>query len=147
MARTSSRTTKTYPSKVDAWILVLIAAAIGSMVVGMGISLAQEGLLRFMQGAFVVLGIIGFLVWIMLGTGYTLESDQLVARSGPFSWKIALADITSIEQAKGYMRLKSGPTMSMDRLTITYRGGKRLNISPADKQGFLKEIAARGART
>jgi hypothetical protein len=35
----------------------------------------------------------------------------------------------------------------MDRLTITYRGDKRLNISPADKQGFLKEIAAMGART
>lgn len=147
MARTSSRTAKTYPSKVDTWIFALIAVAIGSMIAGMGFSLAQEGLLRFIQGAFVVFGIIGFLVWILLGTGYTLESDQLVARSGPFSWKILLADITSIEPSKGYMRLKSGPSMSMDRLTITYRGGKRLNISPADKQGFLKEIAARGART
>lgn len=147
MARTSSRTTKTYPSKVDMWIFVLLAMAIGAMVIGMGVALAQEGLLRFIQGAFVVFGAIGFLVWIMLGTNYTLESDHLVARSGPFSWKIFLADITSIEQATGYMRLKSGPSMSMDRLTITYRGGKKLNISPADKQGFLKEIAARGART
>lgn len=146
MARTRSRTTKTYPSKVDMWIFVILTVAIGAMVVGMGVSLAQEGLLRFIQGAFVVFGVIGFLVWIMLGTGYTLEGDQLIARSGPFSWKILLADITSIEQAKGYMRLKSGPSMSMDRLTITYRGGKRLNISPADKRGFLKEIAARGAR-
>jgi hypothetical protein len=106
MARSSSRTAKTYPSKVDVWLFALVAAVIGAMFVGMGISIAQEGWLRFIQGAFVVLGVIGFLVWIVLGTNYTLEGRELIVRSGPFTWRIAIDQISSIEKPQ---RLRARP--------------------------------------
>jgi hypothetical protein len=143
MARSSSRTAKTYPSKVDMWLIALVGVVIGSMFVGMGISIATEGWLRFIQGAFVVFGVIGFLVWIVLGTNYTLEGRQLVVRSGPFTWNIAIDEIVSVEKPKGFMGSRSSPALSFDRLMVTYGNGKRLMISPAEKEKFLADLRAR----
>jgi hypothetical protein len=143
MARSSSRTTKTYPSKIDTWLFALLAVVVGAMVIGMGISVAQEGWLRFMQGAFVVFGVIGFLVWIVLGTNYTLEGRELIVRSGPFTWRIAIDEITSVEKPRGFVRAHSSPALSMDRLMVTYGANKRLMISPAEKEKFLADLRAR----
>lgn len=143
MARSSSRTAKTYPSKVDTWLFALLAVVVGSMFVGMGISVAQEGWLRVFQGAFVVFGVIGLLVWIVIGTNYTLEGRELVVRSGPFTWRIEIDEITSVEKPKGFMRARSSPALSMDRLLVSYGNGKRLLISPADKEKFLADLRAR----
>lgn len=143
MARSSSRTAKTYASKVDVWLFALVAAVIGAMFVGMGISIAQEGWLRFIQGAFVVLGVIGFLVWIVLGTNYTLEGRELIVRSGPFTWRIAIDQISSIEKPKGFVRAHSSPALSFDRLMVSYGNNKRLMISPAEKEKFLADLRAR----
>ncbi len=143
MARSSSRTTKTYPSKVDTWLFALLAVVVGAMFIGMGISVAQEGWLRVFQGAFVVFGVIGFLVWIVIGTNYTLEGRDLVVRSGPFTWRIAIDDITSVEKPKGFVRARSSPALSMDRLLVSYGNGKRLLISPAEKEKFLADLKAR----
>lgn len=143
MARSSSRTAKTYPSKVDAWFLVVLAVVVGAMFIGMAISVAQHGWLRFLQGAFVVFGVIGFLVWIVLGTNYTLEGGTLVVRSGPFTWRIQIDQITSIEKASLFVRARSSPALSMDRLVLTYGKNKRLAISPAEKEKFLADLKAR----
>lgn len=143
MARSSSRTAKTYPSKVDAWFLVVLAVVVGAMFIGMAISVAQHGWLRFLQGAFVVFGVIGFLVWIVLGTNYTLEGGTLVVRSGPFTWRIQIDQITSIEKAGLFVRARSSPALSMDRLVLTYGKNKRLAISPAEKEKFLADLKAR----
>ena len=143
MARSSSRTAKTYPSKVDPWFFALIALTLGAMVVGMGMSLAQEGLLRFMQGAFVVFGVMGLFVWILLGTNYTLEGPQLVVRSGPFVWHIQIDQITGIEKATLFARVRSSPALSLDSLLVSYGKNKRLRISPAEKEKFLADLRAR----
>lgn len=143
MARTSSRTAKTYASKVDTWLFVLLAVVVGAMFVGMGMAAAKEGWLRVMQGAFVVLGVIGLLVWIWLGTSYTLEDRHLIVRSGPFTWRIAIDEIISVEKPKGFARARSNPALSMDRLLVTYGKGKRLMISPAEKEKFLADLKAR----
>lgn len=143
MARSSSRTAKIYASKVDTWLLALLAGLIGTMIVGMGMSIATEGWLRFIQGAFVVFGVIGLIVWIFLGTNYTLEGRDLVIRSGPFSWRIGIDDITSIEKPSGWVRARSSAALSMDRLVVSYGKGKRVMISPAEKEKFLADLRAR----
>ena len=113
------------------------------MIVGMGMSIATEGWLRFIQGAFVVFGVIGLIVWIFLGTNYTLEGRDLVIRSGPFSWRIGIDDITSIEKPSGWVRARSSAALSMDRLVVSYGKGKRVMISPAEKEKFLADLRAR----
>jgi len=143
MARSSSRTARTYRSRIDGWILGVMALSMGLAVLGIVIGGAQEGPLRMAQAGFILLGIGGFVAWIVLGTNYTLEGDRLAIRSGPLRWNILLADITSIDRSKGFARLKSGPALSMDRLTISYRNGKQLNISPAEPEKFLADLKAR----
>jgi hypothetical protein len=49
--------------------------------------------------------------------------------------------------AYAMMRLPGmAPALSLDRLRIDYGDGRSLMISPADKQGFLCDFAARRAR-
>lgn len=78
--------------------------------------------------------------WILMSTYYELSGEQLIAHCGPFAWRIALADICEIRESTS---VRSGPALSMDRLEITCRGGRRLLISPADKTGFLRALRQR----
>lgn len=75
--------------------------------------------------------------WILFATYYEIRGGELVVHSGPFTWRIALAEITAIRESDS---VRSGPALSMDRLAVVYRGGRVLNISPADKAGFLAAI-------
>jgi Bacterial PH domain len=79
-------------------------------------------------------------VWVTLATYYEFEGEALVAHSGPFSWRIALKDISAVRESNS---VRSGPALSMDRLEITYRGGRVLLISPEDKPGFLAALRHR----
>lgn len=143
MARSSSRTAKTYPSKIDAWFLAIFGIAVGAMLVGMGLAASKEGIATFALGAFGVLVVGGFLAWILRSTSYTLDGRLLIIRSGPFSWRIGIDEITSIEKPKGFVRAHSSPALSMDRLMVTYRNSRRLMISPAEKEKFLADLKAR----
>ena len=73
-------------------------------------------------------------VWVVLSTYYEFQGDALMAHSGPFSWRIALKDISAVRESSS---LRSGPALSLDRLAISYLGGRVLLISPLDKAGFL----------
>jgi len=75
--------------------------------------------------------------WIFISTYYELRQDQLVARCGPFIWRVPLAEVTAVRESSS---ARSGPALSMDRLEIVYRGGRVLVISPADKAGFLAAL-------
>jgi hypothetical protein len=135
---------RTYPSKVDAWFVVLLCLSLATAVAGLIMTGVQEGLLRAAQGGFILLGVAGFLVWILLGTTYTLDGDRLIVRSGPLRWTIALADITGAGKPHGlFRRGGSSPALSWDRLVISYGAGKRLMISPENQEHFLADLKAR----
>lgn len=146
MARSSSRQTRTYPSKIDLWLVGVLVAAMTAAFAGVVAAGIEDGMLRVAQGFFILLGGAGFVAWIWLATNYTLEADDLVVRSGPFTWRVPLNDITAIETPTGFVRSGSSPALSMDRLLVRYGKNKRLMISPADKQAFLKDLAARGVK-
>lgn len=134
----------TYPSKVDPLFVAILGLALAAAVAGLIMAGVQEGLLRAAQGGFILLGIAGFVAWILRGTNYTLDGDKLIVRSGPFRWTIALGEITGVEKPRGFFgRGRSSPALSWDRLVITYGTGKRLMISPENQQQFLADLKAR----
>lgn len=148
MARTSSRTARIYPSKVDTWLAILLILSLGAAFVGVIVAGLQEGPLRVAQGVFVMLAAIGFVAWIFLGTNYTLDGRDLVVRSGPFRWRIPVDEITSVETPERqniFLRARSSPALSMDRIAINYGRGKRIMISPADKDRFLADLRSRNS--
>ncbi len=142
MARSSSRMTRTYRSKVDLWFLAILAVMGVAALMSAFLAALEEGWLRVLQASFILAGVYGLVIWVFAATDYTLENTDLRVRSGPFSWRVPLADIHSIEPASGLLRMRSGPALSMDRLVITYGDGKRLLISPADPQRFISDIRA-----
>lgn len=146
MARTSSLSEKVYRSKLDVWVLVIIGACLGALAIGMIAALAKGDAMHLAQRFFVTLGVAGLLVWILLGTHYTLTGSNLVVRAGPLSWTIAIDTITSVAPEGGISSMRSSPALSLDRIAIRYGNGRRLLVSPADKAAFIKDIAARGGK-
>jgi hypothetical protein len=81
----------------------------------------------------------GVVVWIVLSTYYEIAADLLIAHSGPFSWRIPLAQISRVRESHS---VRSGPALSMDRLEIAWGEGKVLLISPKEKASFLAALRA-----
>jgi Bacterial PH domain len=78
--------------------------------------------------------------WVVLSTYYEFEAKDLVVHAGPLSWRVPLNQISSVSESNS---LRSGPALSLDRLAITYRGGRVMLISPEDKAGFLAALHRR----
>lgn len=130
-------TTTVYRSRIDVWIAVVLALVIGVSLytcvelfaVGVG---GSWWILAITLGAGIVLPL-----WLLLGTRYTLQPDQLTVRSGPLQWRIPVADISAITPTRSTM---SSPALSLDRLRIDYGPGQWVMVSPRDKQRFIKDV-------
>jgi hypothetical protein len=133
-----------YRSKIDAWLVAVLAAA-------MAVSLfaASAVLSAGLPSAWWIAALtggagLGLPLFVLLSTRYTLENCDLIVRSGPFRWRIPVAQITGITPTSSPL---SSPALSLDRLRIEYGRGKSLMISPRDKEHFLRDVEAlrRGA--
>lgn len=149
-----------YPSKIDWWLGAILALA-GLGLIGAGIAafvlpLAQPVVL----GLGAILGMIplglGLLVlWQLVATRYEITDTDLILRSGPFRWTIALDQIIEVyptrkppPNAPGFTLADhfrgNHPALSLDRLRVNYqreRGVAFYLISPLDQAGFLDELA------
>lgn len=127
-----------FKSKIDRWLIVLliIVIIVEAWAFGVAAIQARDPLLTT---GFILLAIavIGLIVWLMVGTHYTVDGNLLRIVSGPFRWKVPVDQITSVEATKNPL---SSPALSLDRLRIRYGEKRRIMISPADKAGFLKAI-------
>ncbi len=128
-----------FRSKIDAklWAigLAMPAAALIAIITSPRLS---TGLLWLPVIATVFVAAIA--VWVVLSTYYEFKGDALVAHSGPFSWRIALKEISAVRESSS---MRSGPALSMDRLEIVFGAGRVLLISPEDKAGFLAALRRR----
>lgn len=128
-----------YKSKIDWWLaVVFLGAAAVPALMSVKIVLAAPPSVWWV--ALLIAGIgVGPLLWLLLGTDYALDAEHLRIRSGPFKWRIAIADITHITPSSS---LLSSPALSLDRLRIDYGRGASVMISPRDKERFIREIEA-----
>ena len=127
-----------FKSKVDRWIygrmifvIVIQIVAVGSAALQAGDPLAITGLIM------VMIGVAGLMIWLLVGTYYTVDRGMVRVVSGPFRWKVPVDQITSVSATRNPL---SSPALSLDRICIRYGKRRRIMISPADKAGFLKEI-------
>lgn len=127
-----------FRSKVDTWILVLMIVAIVFQVFAVGAAALQAGDPGTTTGLILlVIGVSGLLVWLLVGTYYTVERDEIRVVSGPFRWKVPIGEITEVKATRNPL---SSPALSLDRLAIHYGKRRRIMVSPADRDGFLKAI-------
>jgi len=131
-----------YPSKRDLWLEIVIwMVSLFSFSVGLSPFLIPTDRRISTLVMTLCFAVGAFALWSFYTTGYTLLSDQLVIRSGPFRFRVPFAEITSVCPTRNPI---SSPACSLDRLEIRYRGGRsRILISPEDKPGLLAALVAR----
>ena len=78
-------------------------------------------------------------LWLLVATYYRIDEEVLSIRCGPFFWRIPLKETESIRRSRSSL---SSPALSLDRLWIRYSGGKRILISPKDREEFIHAISA-----
>ena len=130
-------TPKRFKSKIDRWLLFLLAAVMVFEVVVMSLAAARAqdpGQAMFLIGT--ALAIVALIGSMLIGTHYTVSGDILRVACGPFRWKVPIGAIEAVEATRSPL---SSPALSLDRLRIRY-GGKRIMVSPSDKTGFLRAI-------
>jgi len=119
-----------FPSKRDLWLGLLIW---GLMLLG-----AVPAFLKPGKGQLIIMSaVILFIGWIWFGTGYEILDDQLKIRCGPFRQTIPLREMKEIKKTRSPL---SAPACSLDRMEIKYGKSKRVMISPADKENFIRTI-------
>lgn len=131
-----------YPSKVDLWLaLVLAFAPLVCLAGSAAVLVAGKG-----EGWMIALAPTAFIALIYLGLvfpmRYGIDGDALVVRHGLVRQRIPLRDIVEVQPTSNPL---SAPALSLDRLEIRFGRGvfKSAMISPADRSGFLDELAAR----
>ena len=90
----------------------------------------------------IFLGIIvpAFSLWLWFGTFYTIEQDNLTARSGPQVFKIPVSQITHIRLNQKTIGGLWKPTLSWNSIKLEYKGFDSINISPERQDEFLSEL-------
>ena len=126
-----------FRSKVDAWLVALVFVSLALATAGAVAAAATVGDRSTWLGLafFVVVG--AFVAWLFLATRYELDGRALTARSGPLRWRIDVGTIASVTPSRNPL---SSPALSLDRLEVRHGKGKRILLSPADRDGFLRAL-------
>lgn len=129
-----------YPSKTDRWLRVAFAVStVGALAACVPLVCLGSHVQWLVVAPTLLLGI-GLPWWIVTSTAYTVTTDTLVVRSGPFRWYVPFEQIRAIAPTRSPL---SSPALSLDRLRIDY-GSTSLMISPEDRERFLADLRARG---
>ena len=129
---------KQFKSKIDSWILiVLIAIIVVDLGVVIGIASHPEDPFVTTAMIFLCIAAMALVASLLVRTHYSVDKNVLRIVSGPFRWTVALDQITSVSASRSPL---SSPALSLDRLLIRYGKRRRIMVSPADKQGFLRAI-------
>ena len=129
---------KRFKSKVDAWLVVVLVAAMAvQLIVTVHVLYAGQDAVA---GAVAVVALL--LVYLLIGltlkrTWYEVDDRQLRIVCGIFRWTIPLADIDGVESTRSPL---SSPALSLDRLRIRYRGKRSILVSPADRGRFVAAL-------
>lgn len=130
-------------SKRDLWLTVVILGTNLLLVVvaiRMMTLLSRASAVVTILVPCVALVVVGLTTWLWLSTGYAVRGEELVARAGPFQWRVPIREIQALRLSSDPI---SSPALSLDRLEISYRtnGEERLLlVSPADKLAFIKAL-------
>jgi hypothetical protein len=117
---------KTYRSKIDWWLIILIVGIFVYPIID-GI-LSKEYLLSIVCG--IILGLI-FLLFTKIK--YKIDGDKLIV------WYIKI-DIHSVRKIYKTHNPLSSPALSLDRIAIVYNKYDEVLISPKNKKEFIEEL-------
>jgi len=129
---------ETYPSRIDAWLVVILVATIGIVLAQAASTYARspaESLISFaiLAATLILCALIGY------PCEYTLTETQLVVRSGLVRRRIAYRNITAVEPSRS---LWAAPALSLRRVKVSFSGRFQL-VSPRERERFIDDLQRR----
>ena len=92
-------------------------------------------------GLFILYGISGVLIWILLDTKYSIKDNKLFYCSGPIRGSIKIEQIRKVEHwNKWYVTSFLKPALGKDGLIIHYEKYEDIYISPKNKEIFITAL-------
>jgi len=132
-----------FPSKVDGWLLVLLAVPPVSAIAAL-VGAAQSG--RWLPGLLPVAIVLVVYAGLLFPTEYGVDASDLVIRGGLVRLRVPLASIRAVRPTHSPW---SAPALSLGRLEICWGDGRfdRTRISPREREQFLDVLAQRSGLT
>lgn len=128
---------RTFRSAIDTWFWVVLVCSDVALVVAFVMTLASGSTEGVVIVAVVSVVAMGLPLWLAFSTTYTVDANELLIRSGPFRWRVPLAEIESVAPSRSVL---SSPALSLDRLEIRYSGGRSVLVSPVEKDAFTRAV-------
>ena len=125
-----------YPAKVDWWLwLILMIISPGLIVFGAltWSSNQTEALILIGSGIFDAI----LIVILLVPCYYAIEDSTILIRFGVFRYRVPINGIASLTLTTNPL---SAPAPSLRRVEIRMKTGKFYLVSPADREGFIKEV-------
>lgn len=134
------RPDRIFRSRMDAWLLLLVASAAAAPLAA-SLWLAWHGSMRGVPllagwGAVMVLG----LGLLGLPVRYTFRPEHLAIRSGILRW---IVPYSTLRHASPTFSPLSAPAWSLRRIRLECAGGFFILVSPDDRKQFMEELAGR----
>lgn len=131
-----------FKSKVDVWLaLVMYVCALGSLSAAYALVVQGAGAAALVGAALVLATGAVLPLWILWGTGYEVDAQDLRVRCGPMRWTIPLASITRMTPSRSIL---SAPALSLDRICLHHGRAGLLLVSPDNAEAFLRAIREGG---
>ncbi|CAM4240024.1 DUF304 domain-containing protein [Bordetella tumbae] len=121
---------KKYPSKVDLWLIALLAVVTALLAWGTW----HSGHVL----AFVVMILwLAILALTIFPCYYVLTDSHLLVRCGMRKWKISYTDIKSVRRSRSFL---AGPALSLQRVEIQVGPFDAILLSPLDRDKFIEDV-------
>lgn len=129
-----------FTSKRDPWLVALcLASAIGAAGAAVALVVSDSGTVTKVLFSALCFGAAVFVGSLLARTYYELSDGKLEVRHGPLRWSIPYAAIESVAPERSY---SASASLSTERFLVKYGPGKSsVEISPADRSGFLRALA------
>ena len=131
---------KVYKSKKDQWLVWITWFSNIVIIISVIYLLIFEGITTYsvVYGIAMILVVL-FLYYLLNQTYYVIKDSEILVRCFFFKWTIRIDTIKKIFETNNML---SSPALSLDRLMIIYGDGKKIMISPENKNEFLNDIAS-----
>jgi hypothetical protein len=128
----------TYPSRIDAWLVILVGGSVGIVLV-LALASYSHSPSESLQSLGVLAATLLFSALVGYPCQYTLTDAQLVIRSGLIRQRIAYRDITAIEPSRSPW---AAPALSLRRVKVSFSGRFQL-VSPRERERFIDDLRGR----
>jgi Bacterial PH domain len=129
-----------FRSRIDAWLPLVIFGPIGlaSWRLVAEYRIAPSATLVWV--GILCVAVCALMLWLLLGTSYTITDTDLIVRSGPLKETIPLDTIRAVRRSSTVL---AGPALSLRRLEIDHGKYDTAIVSPHDITGFVAALVAR----